>query len=93
MQTLAYSVAKFLDTPLAEIYRIAYLPPQIPPACAPCPHVSLCGGGLRCLAHGLKGSLNAADPGCWLPWARLHDQVDQRVCNVNGTQLRVLDGN
>lgn len=76
---LPIPVGNVLETPLEEIYRLAYLPPQIPPACAPCPHVSFCSGGLRCLAHAVKGTLNAADPGCWLPWARLHESAGDRV--------------
>jgi radical SAM protein with 4Fe4S-binding SPASM domain len=59
------------QTPLAILYdgplfRQLRDPAVVASGCEKCTYERLCRGGLRCLSYATEGSLNAADPGCWL---------------------------
>lgn len=65
---LPVSVGNVLHTPLNQLYDAPLLQQlrnfEAPTACAPCMYKRLCKGGLRCLAHAVRGDMFSPDPGC-----------------------------
>jgi radical SAM protein with 4Fe4S-binding SPASM domain len=68
---LPIAVGNVYQTPLAALYQSPLFrrlrdPAWVSTGCEGCTYQSICGGGLRCLAHAMTGNLQHADPGCWL---------------------------
>jgi radical SAM protein with 4Fe4S-binding SPASM domain len=68
---LPIPVGNVYQTSLAKLYQSELFtnlrdPSWVSTGCENCTYQSICRGGLRCLAHAVKGNFKHADPGCWL---------------------------